>query len=232
MSRAWAATHAGTIRPINQDAMLCRPELGLFAVADGVGGHGDGEAASQAVVDALAALPGHASPEDRLKAIRVTLKQVHGRLLETGATTVVVLLLHENHYACLWVGDSRCYLLRESRLLCLTTDHSVVQELVSAGGMTEAEAEMDPRRNMITRAIGAGRQAPVVDKVIGSLMAKDRFLLCSDGLYKTVKVGALIEGLPLQANPAALLVEAALSGGARDNVTAVIVDHSARHGLS
>ncbi len=154
MIRSWSATHPGTVRTQNQDACLSRPEIGLFAVADGVGGQGGGEVASSQVVAALGAIPGDLAPAARLAAVRAGLQQTHERLLQTPvatdpavipATTIVVLMLHEGHFACLWAGDSRAYLLRDGQLCRLTTDHSVVQDLVSAGAITEAQAERDPR---------------------------------------------------------------------------------------
>ena len=229
--RCWEATHPGTVRSQNQDACLCRPAIGLFAVADGVGGHGDGVAASRAVMEILAAVPDDLAPSPRLAAIRAALQDAHARLLDAGAasepeqtlaTTVVVLMLHEDHFACLWAGDSRLYLLRQGVLRCLTSDHSVVQDLLDAGALSEDEAERDPRRHIITRAIGAGERNLLVEKVVGRIIAEDRFLLCSDGLYEAIGTEALGALLASRGDVAAELVEAALRLHARDNVTAVI----------
>ena len=230
--QASAATHPGSVRAQNQDACLCRPELGLFAVADGVGGHGNGDIASRAVTEALAAMADAVSPAARLEALRAALKQAHVALLELAAaqiadgpiaTTVVVLLLHADHFACLWVGDSRAYLLRDGVLCPLTSDHSVVQDLVDAGELTESEAGTDPRRHIITRAIGAGEGELRVDKAIGQVLAGDRFLLCSDGLHKTIEADRIVHILGATDDPARHLIDVALSCHVRDNVTAVVI---------
>jgi serine/threonine protein phosphatase PrpC len=238
MSRAiqsWSATHPGTVRTQNQDACLCRPEIGLFAVADGVGGHSGGEVASRQVMAMLNAIPGTIPPAARLAAVRAGLQQAHEHLLQspaaTGpaiapATTVVVLMLHEGHFACLWAGDSRAYLLRDGQLCRLTTDHSVVQDLVNSGALTEAEADQDPRQHVITRAIGAGEQELQIEKTVGEVLSQDRFLLCSDGLYKTLEAETITGMLALAedsvGDAAERLIHAALAHYARDNVTAVI----------
>ena len=230
--QAWAATDAGAIREQNQDACLCRPDIGLFAVADGVGGQGDGGIAARKVMAVLAALPRSLPAPARLAAIRTCLQEAHAALLELGAagtpamtlaTTVVVVMLHGDHFACLWVGDSRAYLMRNGEFCALTCDHSMVQDLISAGVITEAQAERDPRRHIITRAIGAGEEELVVDKVIGRLLPGDRLLLCSDGLYKTANNDEIASVLSGSDDIARRLVEVALARGAPDNVTAVAV---------
>ena len=230
--RSWAATHPGTVRAQNQDACLSRPEIGLFAVADGVGGRRDGAAAAARVVAILSAIPDNLTPGALLAAVREGLARTHEDLLHgtagpvqevAPATTIVVLILHEDHFACLWAGDSRAYLLRDGQLYRLTTDHSLVQDLVSAGTITEAEAEADPRRHVITRAIGAGEDDLLIDKKIGQVLPEDRFLLCSDGLYKAVDLETIAEVLGhVEDDTARRLVDAALQRAARDNVTAVV----------
>jgi serine/threonine protein phosphatase PrpC len=250
--QAWSATHPGTVRTQNQDAFLSRPEIGLFAVADGVGGSGGGELASGEVVTMLSRIPEIGSPAARLASVREGLQRTHERLLGTSgpvgnaagnaagnavgnavgnaachavapATTIVVLMLHEGYFACLWAGDSRAYLLRDGQLCRLTTDHSLVQDLLNAGTITEAEAEADPRQHVITRAIGAGERKLRIDKKIGQVRPGDRFLLCSDGLYKALGPETIAGLLTAPQDDAAKrLVAAALAGNARDNVTAVV----------
>jgi serine/threonine-protein phosphatase Stp1 len=224
----YAASHAGAVRTVNQDAWLCRPEIGLFAVADGVGGHGHGEVASQKVVAALNHIPASLPPEARITAVRDSLQSAHRALLEDAetpigaqASTVVVLMLHGDHFACLWAGDSRAYLLRDGQLCRLTSDHSVVQDLITAGAITEAEAELDPRRHVITRAVGAGEAELPIDKAVGLTMPGDRFLLCSDGLYKMLEPDEVAEMLSGPGDVARALLEVALARRARDNVTVV-----------
>ncbi|GGF34619.1 serine/threonine protein phosphatase [Aliidongia dinghuensis] len=230
--RAWSATHPGAVRTQNQDACLCRPEIGLFAVADGVGGHNGGEIAAARVMEMLSLIPDGLAPAARLAAVRAGLQDTHRALLDMArqpgshiapATTIVALLLDGDHFACLWAGDSRAYLLRDGVLHRLTTDHSVVQSLVSAGALTEAEAEQDPRQNVITRAVGAGPEALSIAKSIGEVQPDDRFLLCSDGLYKTLEVEEIARtAMGDAADVAQQLITRALAQTARDNVTVVV----------
>ena len=129
------------------------------------------------------------------------------------ASTVVVMLARNDHFACLWAGDSRAYLLRDGRLQQITRDHSLVQELVDSGAIRAEEAEGHPRANVITRAVGAELDDFALDKVSGRLQPGDRFLLCSDGLCKTLPEGELAsllgahDGVP----PPQSLVDAALA---------------------
>lgn len=229
--RHCVASHPGTVRAVNQDAWLCRAEIGLFAVADGVGAHAEGETASRTIVEALHAIPASLPPAARLAAVRAALQDAHDRLLRLGgalvpasavASTVVVLVVHEAHFACLWAGDARGYRLRDGVLLRLTMDHSMVQELVSSGVISEEQAATHPRRNVITRAVGAGGAGLAVDKVIGDTRPGDIFLLCSDGLYTTVTAAEIAKAMAGPGDAAKALVDAALRQLARDNVTAIV----------
>ncbi len=231
--RVSAVSHAGAVRPENQDALLCRPEVGLYVVADGAGGHRDGALASNRVVASVASLAAGLSAAERLTHLRHRLSALHDALLEEAATlrpergmasTVVALLLDQDFFACLWAGDSRIYLLREGELTQLTRDHSVVQELVDTGMIEAWEAESHPQAHVITRAIGAGRSPLVLDKRVGQLLPFDRFLLCSDGLSKTLADAEIKLLLQQGGDAAAQLVEAALLRKARDNVTAIVVE--------
>jgi protein phosphatase/serine/threonine-protein phosphatase Stp1 len=228
-----AATHRGSVRPGNEDAMLSNDPLGLWIVADGAGGHGAGEVASRAVVEALADLPPTLSAAEVLAQLRLRLAAVHGSLQARSeaegrarpmATTVVALMLRGEHYAVLWAGDSRAYLLRGGTLLRVTRDHSLVQEMVDAGVVTEAEAENHAQANVITRAIGA--DGPLeLEKAMGRVFPGDLFLLCSDGLFKAMDESQIAARL-LGGISAPALVEAAVAMGARDNVTAILVHAS------
>ena len=177
----------------------------------------------------LEAIPPGLAPSGLLNAVRARLQAAHERLQTeamalgspAAATTVVVLLLHGDPLACVWAGDSRAYLLRHGQLLALTSDHSVVGEMLRAGKLTEAQAGLHPNGHVITRAIGAGSDGTLVDKVIGRVESGDRFLLCSDGLTKAllpIEIAAYLEG----SDPAAALVAAALAANATDNVTALV----------
>jgi len=228
--RSSAATHVGTVRKRNEDSVVARPEIGLWAVADGAGGHGAGDVASQAVAAALEAIPTGLTAGELLARIRLALAEVHvalqNRAADVGqdrviATTVVVLLARHGHFACLWAGDSRAYLLRHGVLQRLTRDHSLVQEMVDQGTLTEAEAEAHPQANVILRAIG-GNGTLELDKVSGRMVAGDLLLLCSDGLFKAMPEAGLL-AMMLAGEAADAIVEDAVARGARDNVSVIAV---------
>jgi protein phosphatase/serine/threonine-protein phosphatase Stp1 len=232
--RASAFTHPGTVRGHNEDVFVNRPDIALWAVADGAGGHDAGEVASEMVASALQTIPCSLSAEETLAQVRLRVVAAHAALQEfaarrggaTVATTLVVLMIRQGHFACLWAGDSRVYLLRGGTLQRITRDHSLVQELVDAGHLDEREAEHHPRANVITRAVGSASDGVELDKVTGPLVAGDRFLLCSDGLSKAVDDPTLAALLIASASEGAAeaLVAAALARRARDNVTAVVVE--------
>jgi serine/threonine protein phosphatase Stp1 len=233
--RSWHATHAGTKRKHNEDTWVDRPDLGVWAVADGAGGHQAGEYASGLIAETLDALPPELSASELLGAIRFRIAETHKALREEAerrgsntviASTLVTLLARGNHFACLWAGDSRAYMLRDGELRQITKDHSLVQELVDSGTISAEQAERHPHANVITRAIGADVGDLVLDKVSGRLQLGDRFLLCSDGLCKTVPFEQIAElmrsdnGVP----PPQSLIAAALALDVSDNVTAVAVE--------
>ncbi|HET9147298.1 MAG TPA: protein phosphatase 2C domain-containing protein [Acetobacteraceae bacterium] len=233
--RDWAQTHQGMVRRHNEDACLARPDLGLWAVADGAGGHHAGDLASGMIIEALTRLPPGLPAGEFLAALRETVTETHAALRGEAAargpgtiiaSTLVMLVLRERHFACLWAGDSRAYLLRGGEFIQISRDHSLVQTLVDAGRLSAAEAERHPQANIITRAIGADSPEIELDKVIGETELGDRFLLCSDGLTKILpeeEIAALLaspDGVP----PTELLIAAALARQANDNVTAVVVE--------
>jgi len=225
-----AATHRGTVRSKNEDAYVERGDIGLWAVADGAGGHGAGDVASSAVAAALQTLPTGLSAPEVLAQVRLRLATVHDQLRNratagahglTPVTTVVVLLVHDGHFACLWAGDSRAYLLRDGALCQLTEDHSLIKELLDASLVKPEDAENHPQANIITRAVG-GHEDFALDKVAGSLTSGDRILLCSDGLFKAIPESAIATVLASGGDANALL-QRSLQAGARDNVTALVV---------
>lgn len=227
-------THVGLKRKVNEDAVLSLPELDIWLVSDGMGGHAAGDYASRLIADMVATgIPANLAPADRLQALRDTLHQAHAlirqeadaRGLDVIGATVVALILAEGHFVALWAGDSRIYRLRDGEISMLTTDHSVVAALVAAGRLTWDEAEQHPQSNAITRAVGVGDPLEL-DKVRGDALSGDRFLLCSDGLSKYATFGMLEKALKTQ--PIELicdhLVQIALAGGGADNVTVAVVD--------
>jgi len=233
--RSWHATHNGTKRMHNEDTWVDRPDLGIWAVADGAGGHQAGELASGMIAEALGSLPAGLAVPELAGAVRTCVAATHRALREEAgrrggntmiASTVVVLLTHGEHFACLWAGDSRAYLLRDGELRQITKDHSLVQELVDNGTIAPEAAEQHPRANIITRAVGADIGELVLDEVGGRLRRGDRFLLCSDGLCKSVPFQQLAD-LSRRDNGVSrpqALIEAALALNATDNVTAVTIE--------
>lgn len=232
--RSWAVTHPGTKRSHNEDAYVDRPDLGIWAVADGAGGHAAGEVASGMIAEALEAIPPGLSASELLAEVRLAIERIHTALREEAArrgpdvmvaSTVVVMLARGDHFACLWAGDSRAYLLRNGALRQITRDHSLVQELLEAGAIGPDEVMNHPRGNVITRAVGAELDDFMLDKVSDRLMPGDRFLLCSDGLCKTVQEDELARLLGgLDGTPPQALIDAALAADVSDNVTAVAVE--------
>jgi serine/threonine protein phosphatase Stp1 len=233
--RSCADTNAGPYRSLNEDIYVNRPELGLWAVADGAGGHQAGDVASAMIRDALDSIPSNLIADALLVEVHARLQDVHEALRreadERGAntliaSTVVVLLVYGSRYIGLWAGDSRIYLLRDAAICCLTEDHSHVQGLVNAGILAAEEAERHPQANVITRAVGAGEDPVVFDEIAGDVRPGDRFLLCSDGLSRTLTRQELAEYLLEDdgATPAEQLIRAAVVKQATDNVTAVVVE--------
>lgn len=233
-----ALTDKGRIRSHNEDSIIARPDLGIFAVADGMGGHSAGDVASAIIVDELASLGVAVSAEDQRARLLQRLEQAHQRIhahsvAAGGATvgaTIAAFLVHEGEFSAVWAGDSRIYLMREGLLTPLTRDHSEVAMLVAAGSMTEEEARRSGRRNVITRAIGIGAE-PAPEKVTGVIRDKDRILVCSDGLTEYFTDPELSERLAAPEAPdtvAASLIAETLRRGAKDNVSVVLIDCKAR----
>ncbi|MFH5926816.1 PP2C family protein-serine/threonine phosphatase [Roseomonas xinghualingensis] len=228
-----AVTHRGAVRTSNQDAFVNRPDLGLWAVADGAGGHRSGEIASEEVRRALEGIPPGLPALAVLGQVRARLETAHlvlrARVTSLGprvqiATTVVVMVVQDGHFACLWAGDSRAYLLRQGELIQVSRDHSVVEDLIESGAITAAQAMGHPLSNVVTRAVGAEIDALRLDKRSGRVLPGDCLLLCSDGLCKALTDARIAELLAIHRGEAAEpLVRAALDAKATDNVTAVTV---------
>ena len=194
--KSWSLSDPGKRRKHNEDSFVDRPDLGIWAVADGAGGHSAGDYASGLLAEQLEAIPPGLSASELLAEVRMRVSTTHDALREeagrrgddvTIASTIVVMMIRNQHFACLWAGDSRAYLLRDGELTQITKDHSLVQEMVDAGTIRAEDAESHPRANVITRAVGAPLEEEFeLDKVSDRLLPGDRFLLCSDGLCKTL----------------------------------------------
>lgn len=225
-------TDDGMVRDHNEDACLDRPEAGIWAVADGMGGHAAGDLASGALVEALGELDPPESlsafveeVEDRMLAVNTRMREMASREeVHTIGSTIVALLIRGRYCVCMWAGDSRLYRYRRGKLEQLTQDHALVEELVEKGVLTPEEAVGHPQSNLVTRAVGA-TDILHIDAEIYELAHKDKFVLCSDGLDKEVddvKITAFVKGEEI-GNLSNALVDVALASGARDNVTVVAV---------
>jgi serine/threonine protein phosphatase PrpC len=224
-------TDVGLRRKVNEDSLLVRTERGLWAVADGMGGHAGGDVASAKVTDALMRLPVVYGLENLVDSAIAALKNVNQELVAMAAdreqrsigSTVVGLAIADRRFRCFWAGDSRAYLLRGNQLTQLTRDHSLVQDLVNAGMLDPEEAESHPNANIITRAVGVAEELKV-DTVDRDVQAGDLFLLASDGLTRLVDVAELAATLSSNSPAEAVdrLIETVLSRGAPDNVSIVL----------
>jgi len=226
-------TNTGRVRDHNEDSFLTRPESGVWVVADGMGGHDAGDFASQTITEELASVGVPISAEDLQARFMERLSRAHARIVEHASTlgggtvgaTLVGLLAYEDHYLCIWSGDSRIYLLRDGMMIQQTKDHTEVNDLLDAGLMSPEEAENWPRRNVITRAIGVSPE-PQCDIVAGQLQPGDVFLLCSDGLTEHNSDADLLQALVSASSTEVAcenMIQMTLDRGAKDNVTAVVV---------
>ena len=229
-----AGTHEGKVRTRNEDAYLDLPGRGIWAVADGMGGHADGAVASREVVDRLEGLPDEPDLDRLTEAAGAALSDANASLRqratalagESGVigSTVVVLLARGSHASCLWAGDSRIYLFRDRELRALTRDHSFVEELVRRGEVSPEYALAHPEANALTRAVG-GEDRLEVDELCVDVRPGDVFLLCSDGLTKEVshaEMAEVLSSVPDLQGACDALVRRALDHGGRDNVTVVV----------
>ena len=250
MQVSWAArTDPGLRRTKNEDSYCARPKLGLFVVADGMGGHAGGAVASRLAVDAIQAVTEETTglgPRDtwpipfdsavgregsRLRTgFDVANRRIAERVASTDAlrgmaTTAVAMLVADAPAALAHVGDSRAYLLRAEQLIRLTRDHSWVEEQIQAGMLTEAGAREHPRRNIVTRALSGGQLDVEVAEL--PLRTRDRVLLCSDGLSTVLRDEEIRDLVAATADRQAAcdeLVRRTNAGGGPDNVTVLMLD--------
>ena len=230
-------TDKGNMRDHNEDAFLELPTRGVWVVADGMGGHQSGDLASQMVIDLVARI---GASEKRSQVVeyvedalitanrRLYRKSLEGERPTVIGSTVAALVVVGGYAVSAWAGDSRVYRLRAGVLEQVSRDHSEVEELIEQGVLTRATAEEHPAANVITRAVG-GAEDLYLEMELVRLKNLDRFLLCSDGLYKELKeqeiAAYLAEGDSAQA--CAQLLNTALSRRCTDNVTALVVDFMA-----
>ena len=228
---SYGVSHKGCVRQHNEDNYLVVPQIGLWVVADGMGGHEAGEVASASIVEHLATV-GIASSapdlrarfEDRLARAHDEIRRISQSRGVTIGSTVAALLAMDGRFACLWSGDSRVYLIRNAVISQISRDHTEVQELLDSGVISAAEAQTWPRRNVITRAIGVSDEI-AIDFQQGEILAGDIFVLSTDGLTAHVS-DAEIAAAAVSAAPQAAcetLLAMVLERGGTDNVTIVLV---------
>ena len=225
-------THVGLRRKVNEDSLAVRTDRGFWAVADGMGGHDAGDVASAMVADALLRLPIVYGLDQVVESAIGALHQVNHELITLAesnhgsrsiGSTVVGLAIADGQFRCFWAGDSRAYRIRGDRIVQLTRDHSLVQDLVDAGMLQPEEARDHPNASVITRAVGVVEQLEV-ETSSGDAAAGDLFLLASDGLTRLVDDNELLAELTSRppTDAAETLIETVLSRGAPDNVTIII----------
>lgn len=228
---SYAISHAGNVRNNNQDAFYRNDENGLWAIADGMGGHSAGDIASQTIITALANLSKGGASNTNIFTLTSILEDVNEQLVaqntehdRMAGSTIAVVFANEKNCTCLWAGDTRIYLYRQQRLLQLSTDHSQLQELLAQGEITPEQAK-HYKNNVLTRAIGADANLKFDYKEF-ILEEGDKLLLCSDGLYNEIEraeIAAILEYTPT-AQVTEKLLQLCLARTAKDNITIVLVD--------
>lgn len=233
--RSWSRTHVGTVRRRNEDAVLARPDIGLFAVADGAGGHQRGDYASRSIIAALGKVTPAPSGSRLVNDVTAVLKRLNRQFREEAlsispnaliGSTVVVLMIFAAESVCLWAGDSRFYRLRGGELHQLSRDQSYVQDLVERGEIAPDAAATHPLANVVRNLVGGADELALEERQ-DPLKPGDILLLCSDGLNRTVAesdITAILRSYPV-ASAADRLIECALAGSARDNVSAVVIEY-------
>jgi PPM family protein phosphatase len=227
-----SATDRGLVREVNEDALLAYPPV--FLVADGMGGHDAGDLASRIAVEEFAQLAGQsaATADDIHSCFARTSARIRGEFTggRQGGTTVagVAVTVHDDtaYWLVFNVGDSRVYRWSEDALEQVSVDHSVVQELLDQGRIEAVDAHTHPERHVLTRALGTGDE-PEPDYWLLPAGLHDRLLICTDGLTRELDdavIARVLGGVSDAQDAANELVRKALDGGARDNVSAVVVD--------
>ncbi len=241
--RWWSScrTSAGRVREINEDAYLDMPDIGMWLVADGMGGLSKGDLASRLVVESLSNLPCPTSMNNFAFLVKQRLVEANHRVQEMASkfgayqimgSTVVTLLVFQRQCLCIWAGDSRAYLLRNGQLVQISRDHSLAEELVARGELKREEASHHPSSHRITRAVGT-QQELILDERQFELCDGDAVLMCTDGLNKEVsdqEITLVLDSFECEEASQELL-DLSLERGARDNVTVAIIQFEAITGF-
>ena len=220
-----AQSITGCVREHNEDALLCAPELGLWAVADGMGGHQRGEVASAVAVATLR--EGVAAGQGLDNAVQAAHEAVIAAASGSGmGTTLVAVKFDGAAFDLAWAGDSRAYRVSAGDIVRLSHDHSLVQALVDAGQLSPKQARRHPQRNVVTQCLGQEHQALEVGHVQGRLAPGELLLLCSDGLSGELEDGQ-IQAQCAHADTLDVLVtrllEQACDAGGRDNISCIVI---------
>ncbi len=233
------ATHVGMVRQRNEDNFLVSPDVGIWSVADGMGGHSRGDLASTIIVDSLKGIARPTSAADLLAACERKVMQANSRIREIArnsgdaviGATLAVLLVYDADYACVWAGDSRIYWVHGGVIQQVSRDHTEVAELIAGGVLSETQAKDWPHRNVVTRAIGV-RDDPELEISSGKVSPGDAFVMCSDGLTAHVSDQEILEYVSKYDAQSACdqLIRLTLERGAVDNVTVVVVRYSPEGG--
>ncbi len=228
----WGArSHVGMVRTVNEDSFAASPDACIWAVADGMGGHAQGERASQAVAACIEAVPPQEDMQSAVDAVADAIHRANADIFAEASglgvqmgTTIVALAIKDWQFAVLWVGDSRAYLLRNGQLVQLTQDHTQVQMMVGRGLIDAADAESHPMSHVLSRAVGV-QEALELDVIVEDIRPGDVLLLCSDGVHNLlrdaeivarIQYGNLEEGLEE-------IIRLCLERGAPDNATTIAV---------
>jgi serine/threonine protein phosphatase PrpC len=224
-------THPGMVRSANEDSFIALEDSGVWMVADGMGGHANGQWASTTVVAAVGAARFTRDFDADVEALTGAIQAANTTIFEASkpqgarmGSTVAALYLNETRFACVWAGDSRIYLLREGVLHRMTRDHTQVEALVERGLLTPEQAVGHPMSHVLSRAVGVEAVLDL-DAVSDEAQPRDIFLLCSDGLSGVVSEAEIRErlmGFPRE-NACNRLLELVLARGAPDNVTLIAV---------
>ena len=230
---AWhsvAKSHTGRVRNANEDAFYHSSEHGLWAVADGMGGLHRGDYASGVVAEAFVHFAKALTLAESIRDLEMKLRNAHSLCRtsfpgEQVGSTVAVLFNYGSYVFYLWAGDSRIYRLRRDCLTQETKDHSVAQDLIARGQLSAAQAEFHPSAHVLTRAVGV-HQTLHLELDYDAVQAGDRYLICSDGLYKHLAAGDIAQLLAHKTAEEAVnaLIDRALDKGGQDNITVIVVD--------
>lgn len=229
-----SVTHKGNLRDLNEDAFYSDDQLSLWCIADGMGGYDAGEVAAALAVERISQVPLEGAIQSKIHDLSKQLELLNQELLVTldrgedsiMGCTVVVAVVDRQQCACLWAGDSRLYLFRDDFLYQMSTDHSLVQEMVDRGIIAEQDRASHPKRHIITRALGVHEDL-ILDSISFDLVPGDCLLLCSDGLYSELAPDQIASVMACDKTPlekSQQLVDQVLLGAAKDNITVSVIE--------